>query len=92
MIADITNDDEARHLIESTVNEFGKIDVLVNNAGAAWRTNFDDDLFLERYESTMRIDLRAVVYLTHLSVPYLEKTKGNIVNISSICGLRPVII
>ncbi|CAG2123605.1 unnamed protein product, partial [Medioppia subpectinata] len=37
----------------------------------------------------MDTNLRSVVYLTHLSVEHLEKTKGNIINISSIAGLRP---
>jgi len=91
VIADITNDDDAKNLIDSTVNEFGKIDVLVNNAGAGWLTSIYDNNLMDNYEKIMRIDLRSVVYLSHLAVPYLEKTKGNIVNISSGAGLKPFI-
>lgn len=89
VIADITKDEDAKRLIESTIEEFGKIDVLVNNAGAGWLTNILDENVMENYEKVMKIDLRAVVYLTHLTIPYLEKTKGNIVNISSVGGIKP---
>jgi short-subunit dehydrogenase len=79
-------------LVESTVKQFGKIDVLVNNAGAGSFTNIVDPNLMENYEKVMKIDLRAVVYLTHLTIPYLEKTKGNIINISSAAAIKPVII
>jgi NAD(P)-dependent dehydrogenase (short-subunit alcohol dehydrogenase family) len=91
VIADITVDEDAKNLIESTVKNFGKIDVLVNNAGGGWMADIVSENFMEVYEKTMRIDLRAVVYLTHLAVPYLEKTKGNIVDISSGAGLKAVL-
>ncbi len=38
----------------------------------------------------MKLNLRSVVYLTHLAVEYLEKTKGVIINVSSVTGLKPV--
>ncbi len=78
-------------MIETTAKEFGKIDVLVNNAGAGWLTVITDPNIMESYEKVMKIDLRAVVYLVHLAIPYLEKTKGNIVNISSVGAIKPVI-
>jgi len=91
VIADITKDEDAKRLIETTAKEFGKIDVLVNNAGAGWLTIITDPNVMESYEQVMKIDLRAVVYLVHLAIPYLEKTKGNIVNISSVGAIKPVI-
>jgi NAD(P)-dependent dehydrogenase (short-subunit alcohol dehydrogenase family) len=91
VIADITKDEDAKRLIETTAKEFGKIDVLVNNAGAGWLTIITDPNVMENYEQVMKIDLRAVVYLVHLAIPYLEKTKGNIVNISSVGAIKPVI-
>ncbi len=78
-------------MVESTAKQFSKIDVLVNNAGAGSFTNIVDPNLMENYEKVMKIDLRAVVYLTHLTIPYLEKTKGKIINISSVAGIRPVI-
>lgn len=89
VIADITKDEDAKRLIEATAKEFGKIDVLVNNAGAGFITTITDPNVMESYEKVMKIDLRAVVYLVHLAIPYLEKTKGNIVNISSVGGIKP---
>ncbi len=79
-----------KRLVETTVKQFGKIDVLVNNAGAGALTSIVAPNLMETYEKIMKLDLRAVVYLTHLAIPYLEKTKGKIVNISSIGGIKPV--
>jgi len=90
-VADITKDEDAKRLVDSTINEFGKIDILVNNAGAGWVTNINDPNVMENYEKVMKLDLRSVVFLTHLTIPFLEKTRGNIVNISSVGGIKPVI-
>ncbi len=78
-------------MVESTVKQFGKIDVLANNAGAGWVTNIMDPNVMKNDEKVMKVDLRSVVYLTHLTIHYLEKTKGKIVNISSGLGIKPVI-
>lgn len=90
MVGDITKEGDARNLIEATICAFGRIDVLVNNAGGALPTSILDPNSLTNYDTVTDLDLRSVVYLTHLAVPHLEKTKGNIVNISSIVALKPV--
>lgn len=46
--------------------------------------------FMEKLDAVYRTNLRAVLHLIHLSVPHLLKTKGNIVNVSSVAGKRPV--
>jgi NAD(P)-dependent dehydrogenase (short-subunit alcohol dehydrogenase family) len=89
-VADITKEEDAKQIIDSTIKAFGKIDVLVNNAGASWPTSIFDPNALQYYENVMKLDLRSVVYLTSLAVEHLEKTNGNIVNISSIVALKPV--
>ncbi|XP_046978904.1 3-oxoacyl-[acyl-carrier-protein] reductase FabG-like [Vanessa cardui] len=88
--ADIANDDEARGIIDQTMKKFGQIDVLVNNAGMAMKNGgiLADDM-MKAYDTIMNINLRAIVHLTNLAAPYLVKTKGNIVNISSIGGIMP---
>lgn len=52
------------------------------------RNDSIDDFDLSQFDSIMSINLRAVVILTNLAVPHLEKTKGNIINVSSIAGLK----
>ncbi|CAG2115106.1 unnamed protein product, partial [Medioppia subpectinata] len=86
--ADVTNKDDMRRLVDQTIKHFGKLDILVNNAGSGINTRPDDKDFYEKYEKLMAINLNSVVYLTHICIEYLEKTKGNIINVSSIGAKR----
>ncbi|CAG2161457.1 unnamed protein product [Oppiella nova] len=60
---------------------------LLRRYGVAY--SITDANILDKYDGVMATNLRSVVYLTHLAVEHLEKTKGNIINISSVAGLRP---
>ncbi|XP_059046908.1 3-oxoacyl-[acyl-carrier-protein] reductase FabG-like [Achroia grisella] len=84
--ADISNDDDAKRVISETINKFGKIDVLVNNAGISDGGTILDGTILKAYDSIMAVNVRAAVHLTALAAPHLVQTKGNIVNISSVAG------
>ncbi|XP_045459935.1 3-oxoacyl-[acyl-carrier-protein] reductase FabG-like [Melitaea cinxia] len=87
ILADVSKDDDARRIISETVKKFGQIDVLVNNAGLSVDNGglLGNDM-MQAYDAVMRVNLRAVVFLTTLAAPHLIMTKGNIVNISSIAG------
>ncbi|XP_075983661.1 3-oxoacyl-[acyl-carrier-protein] reductase FabG-like [Anticarsia gemmatalis] len=84
--ADITKDEEAKSVIDQTVDKFGKIDVLVNNAGLLKKVGILDADYMQAYDVTMNLNMRALALLTNLAAPYIVKTKGNIVNVSSIAG------
>jgi len=88
-IGDISNEDVRQKLINETVKEFGKIDVLVNNAGL-----FDPKTFTEAsmdvYDKLFDVNLRSLIALTQIAAPHLVKSKGNIVNISSDVGCKAV--
>ena len=88
--ADLTVDTDVEYLVRETVAEFGKIDILVNNAGFGFMTQFGSPGYLESYDKVMNTNVRSIQVLTQLVVPYLETTKGNIINISSVAGLKPV--
>ena len=90
VVADLQKYEDIEKLVSETIKEFGKLDVLVNNAGISQFTPIDSPDIMKLYENIFNTNVRGVVYLTSLSVPYLEKTKGNVVNVSSVCGLRPV--
>ena len=92
VVADVTKPEDLRRLVDTTVKHFGKLDVLVNNAGAGTKAGIDDKDFYEKYLKVMQINLNSVVYLTHLCVEHLAKTKGNVVNISSVGAMRAVCI
>lgn len=88
-MADLTDLDEAENLVSKTVDHFGKLDVLVNNAGVWTKTHAAQMASFSTYKSTMAINCDAVVKITLAAVSHLEKTDGNIVFTSSIASTRP---
>lgn len=87
IIADVNQ--ESERIINETIERTGQLDVLVNNAGILSPVSEIENLDLADLDRTLNTNLRSLVALTKLSVPHLAKTKGNIVNISSIAALRP---
>ncbi|CAD0199260.1 unnamed protein product [Chrysodeixis includens] len=88
LVADITQDKDAQRIVSETVRYFGKLDILINNAGMGGSASIVAENALEVYDKVMNTNLRSVVHLTHLAAPHIIKTKGNIINISSVCALR----
>ncbi|KOB64404.1 Short-chain dehydrogenase, partial [Operophtera brumata] len=84
--ADVSKDDEVKTIVWTTVTKFGKLDVLVNNAGLIKSSAVGDANFMEIYDEVVNTNLRSIFILTNLASPHLIKTKGNIVNISSVAG------
>lgn len=74
-------------LIKDTIFAFNRLDILVNAAGIIGSGSIEDTS-LEDFDFMMDINLRSVFHLMHLAVPYLIKTSGNIVNVSSVTGVR----
>lgn len=85
ILGDVTKD--AQKIIEQTIKHFGKLNILVNNAGIL-KLDSASNINLEAFDKLFAVNVRAVVELTKFAIPYLEKTKGNIVNLSSITGLQ----
>ncbi|XP_013188336.1 glucose 1-dehydrogenase-like [Amyelois transitella] len=86
--AEMNKDDDVKRIVKETVEKFNKIDVLVNNAGISVTGTILDGKVLAAYDAIMSVNVRSVIQLTTLVAPYLVKTKGNIVNISSIAGKK----
>ncbi|XP_053551147.1 3-oxoacyl-[acyl-carrier-protein] reductase FabG-like [Bombina bombina] len=84
---DLTDESLVQQLVEQTVSHFGKLDVLVNSGGILSNGSVETTT-LQDFDKVMNVNVRAMFYLTHLAVPHLIKTKGNIVNVSSINGQR----
>jgi NAD(P)-dependent dehydrogenase (short-subunit alcohol dehydrogenase family) len=87
LAVDVTNDAEIHQAIAETIKKFGRLDVLVNAAGHI-STGSIEETSLAAWDAMMNVNLRAVFQLMQLAVPHLIKTRGNIVNVSSVTGLR----
>ncbi|GFS62552.1 3-oxoacyl-[acyl-carrier-protein] reductase FabG [Nephila pilipes] len=87
VIGDLTKEDDVKRIIEFTIDNFGKLDILVNNAGILLNGSVEN-CSLDTYDEVMNVNVRSVFLLTQLAIPHLKKNKGNIINVSSIAGLR----
>ncbi|KAF1756718.1 hypothetical protein GCK72_013172 [Caenorhabditis remanei] len=87
VVVNLTDSDGQDQIIQSTLNRFGKIDVLINNAGANFMDGtMNTDQSIDLYHKTFRINFQAVVEMIKKTKEHLIKTKGEIVNISAIAA------
>lgn len=85
--ADVTQEVEIDRVVQETVEAFGGIDVLVNAAGII-ATGTVETTALKDWDYMMNLNVRAPFYLIQQALPYLAERKGNIVNVSSVTGIR----
>ena len=82
---DVTIETDCQNLIAQTINRFGRIDILINNAGLSMRALFDD-FNLSSFKRIMDVNFYGTVYCTKYALPYLIHSKGSLVGIISIAG------
>ncbi len=85
--ADVMVEADAERVVTETVEHFGGLDVLVNAAGIL-SSGTVETTALAAWDEMMNVNLRAVFHLMQLAVPHLKRRPGNIVNVSSVTGLR----
>jgi NAD(P)-dependent dehydrogenase (short-subunit alcohol dehydrogenase family) len=85
--ADVTQEAEVERVVRETVEAFGGIDVVVNAAGII-ATGTIETTALEDWDRMMNVNSRAPFYLIQCAMPYLVERKGNVVNVSSVNGIR----
>ncbi|XP_055308000.1 uncharacterized oxidoreductase TM_0325-like, partial [Sitodiplosis mosellana] len=83
ILADITIDSE--RIINETIKKYGRLDVLINNAAFGVPGSIETTR-IEDYDAIFATNVRGTFLLTQLAVPHLLASKGNIVNVSSVCG------
>ncbi|CAH2092966.1 unnamed protein product [Euphydryas editha] len=88
IVADISKEEDNIRIIQETIDFYGKIDVLVNNAGMLLMAGLMDNI--SNYDRISATNVRGPYFLTQLAVPYLIETKGNIVNVSSVVSSVPI--
>lgn len=82
---DVSNENDCRNLMERTIQHFGQIDVLINNAGISMRALFEE-VDLKVIRQLMDVNFYGTVYCTKYALPYLLQTKGSLVGVISIAG------
>ncbi|MDE2605630.1 MAG: SDR family oxidoreductase [Burkholderiales bacterium] len=89
---DVAVESGCRALVERALQQFGRIDTLVNNAGMSAQALFEDVKAedLHWYEDLMKVNLWGAVWCTHAALPHLKAAKGRIVAVSSLSGLLGV--
>lgn len=84
---DVSVQAECVALIDAAVAAFGRIDLLVNNAGMSAHARLDEVADLAWYETLMRINHWGAVWCTHAALPHLKRTQGRLVAVASLAGL-----
>jgi len=86
---DVSEVQDAQRIIETAIDTYGALDILVNNAGIVLPGRVDE-MSLEDWDRTMAVNVRSVYLLSKYAVPHLRKTRGVIINTSSVLALKGV--
>jgi short-subunit dehydrogenase len=87
VVTDVSEREDCRKLIDATVDRFGRIDILINNAGISMRALFEE-VELEVIDQLMAVNFFGTVNCTRFAIPHLLTSKGSVVGVSSIAGHR----
>lgn len=87
LVLDSASEEDNRTMVDATIKEFGRIDVLICNAGISMRALFEA-VEIDVFKKLMDINFYGTLYATKYALPYLLESKGSIIGISSINGYR----
>jgi acetoacetyl-CoA reductase len=84
--ADVSDPEQAQNLVDETINQFGRIDILINNAGINSDATLDN-MGVEDWDQVVQLDLNGCFYTVHAALPHMmEQEFGRIINMSSFVG------
>jgi short-subunit dehydrogenase len=87
VVTDVSREEDCKNLIDTTISKFGKIDILINNAGVSMRALFEDT-DLSVIKRLMDVNFWGTVYCTKFALPHLLKSRGSLVGVSSVAGYK----
>ena len=87
---DVADEAQCRALIERTITVFGRLDMLVNNAGLAVIARLEDYADLSLFQHVMDVNFYGAVYCTYYALPHLIRSQGRVVAVSSLGGKAPL--
>ncbi|MDR8525376.1 SDR family oxidoreductase [Shewanella fidelis] len=89
-VADVTQQEQCSGLIQACMSHFGRLDILINNAGMTMWSRFDELEDLSVLSQIMQVNYLASAYLTHAAIPHLKLSQGQIVAVASLAGMTGV--
>jgi NAD(P)-dependent dehydrogenase (short-subunit alcohol dehydrogenase family) len=85
---DISAEDSAKECVETAIKRFGKLDVLINNAGVLLVDAQTDDTPVDQFDEHIRCNIRSAFLMTKYALPHLRKSRGNIISAGSEAGIN----
>jgi NAD(P)-dependent dehydrogenase (short-subunit alcohol dehydrogenase family) len=89
-IGDVSEESEAEKCVQAAIGEYGKLDILINNAGFFDGMEETQDFPTEAFDRMFKWNVRSAFLMTKFALPYLQKTKGNIVSAGSEAGFNGI--
>jgi NAD(P)-dependent dehydrogenase (short-subunit alcohol dehydrogenase family) len=86
--ADVSNEAEARACVDAAIDEYGQLDVLINNAGVLLVGAETDRMPIDKFDEHIRCNIRTAFLMTQCALPHLRKTKGNVICAGSAAGVN----
>lgn len=87
--ADVSKEEECKRIIEETVTHFGKLNILINNAGTSSANSFED-VETELWHSDLNLKLFGAIHCSKYALPYMKEQKnGSIVNVTAVIAKTP---
>jgi len=87
VVTDVRLEEDCHNLVRKTVEKYGTVNILINNAGISMRASFDE-VDLKVLHSLMDVNFWGTVYCTKYALPYLVANKGSLVGVSSVAGFH----
>jgi NADP-dependent 3-hydroxy acid dehydrogenase YdfG len=86
VVTDVTNRDQVKRLVDTAVQKFGRIDVIINNAGLMPQSLIES-LKVDEWDRMIDVNIKGVLYGIAAALPYMKQQKsGQIINVSSVAG------
>ena len=85
---DVRKEKDVKKVIETTIKKFGRLDILINNAGVFPKIKQAHEISEKEWQDVIDVNLNGQFRFTKFAIPFLKKTSGNIVNVSSDAGLK----